>query len=142
MSPAAARTILLVEDNPADVYLIRQAVAECDRAIQLAIVPDGGDTLAFLRKEPPFTEAFTPTLLLLDFSLPRVNGHQVLSVLRREPAWQALPVVILSAASQDLTEPLCLKLGANAYIQKPHRIEDFFATIRRLIATWLPPGRS
>ena len=141
MSPAAARTILLVEDNPADVYLLRQAVAECDRAIQLAIVPDGGEALAFLSKEPPFTHAFTPALMLLDFSLPRVNGHQVLTELRL-PTLQALPAVVFSSAPKALLELLCLKLGANEYIEKPSLLEDFFAILRRLLTTWLPPGNS
>ena len=137
---APARTILLVEDSPADVSLIRQALAECGADIHLAIVPDGWEALAFLRKEPPFTQAFTPALILLDFSLPRVNGDQVLTALRREPAFQALPVVVFSSAPKDLTEPLCLKLGANAYIQKPHLLDDFFAAIHALVNKWLGSG--
>jgi two-component system, chemotaxis family, response regulator Rcp1 len=138
----AARTILLVEDSPADVYLIRQAVADCGHDIQLAIVPDGGEALAFLRKEPPFTQAFTPALILLDFNLPRVNGNQVLTELRRLPSYQATPVVVFSSAPKDLVELLCFCLGATEYVQKPHVLDDFFATVRSLITKWLPPGSS
>lgn len=137
---APARTILLVEDNPADVYLIRQAIAECGPDIHLAIVPDGGEALAYLRKEPPFAQAFTPALILLDFSLPRVNGDQVLTGLRSLPDYHATPVVVFSAASKDLVEWLCLKLGANEYIQKPHTIDSFFAAIHALVNKWLSPG--
>jgi CheY-like chemotaxis protein len=138
MDESVARTILLVEDNAADVYLIRQAVADCGHDIQLAIVPDGGEAIAFLRKDPPFTRAFTPALILLDFNLPRVGGKEVLTALRRMPTYYAILVVVFSSMGKDIAELLCLRLGATAYVQKPFNFDTFFEAIRAIVNQWLP----
>src|SRR2546430_6580514 len=98
MGERAATAILLVEDSPADVYLIQRAVQDCGRNIRLSVVPDGGEALAFLRKATPFAHVPSPALILLDLHLPKIHGHQVLTELRRLPAYQATPVVILSGA--------------------------------------------
>ena len=77
--------VLLVEDNPADVYLIQRAVAECGSDIHLSVMPDGGEVLAFLRQEAPFAHVPAPTLIVLDLRLPRINGDQILPDVRRLP---------------------------------------------------------
>src|SRR5438128_12091655 len=108
MSEPTTRAILLVEDNPADIYLIQRVVAECSSDLQLFIVPDGGEALAFLRKEGSFAHVPSPALILLDLHLRKIDGDQVLPVLRRLPAFQTLPIVVLTAASKETGAGTCL----------------------------------
>jgi two-component system, chemotaxis family, response regulator Rcp1 len=137
---SAARAVLLVEDNPADIYLIRQALAACAPHIHLSVIPNGRDALAFLRKEGAYALEPSPALILLDLNLPHLEGHQVLTGLRQLPAYQATPVVIFSAARKEQEEPSCLQLGATAYVQKPEVLEKFFAAIEAIVGEWLPEG--
>ena len=131
------RTILLVEDNPADVYLIRRAVEECGSDIPLFVVPDGGEALAFLRKEGPFAHVPSPALILLDLHLRKIDGDQVLPELRRLPAFQILPIVVLSAAAKEREESHCLELGATAYVQKSSNFYVYFNSLKDIVYTWL-----
>jgi two-component system, chemotaxis family, response regulator Rcp1 len=126
---SAARAVLLVEDNPADIYLIRQAIAACTPHIHLSVIPNGRDALEL-----------SPALILLDLNLPHLEGHHVLTSLRQLPAYQATPVVIFSAARKEKEEQVCLQLGANAYVQKPDVLEKFFAAIEAIMGEWLPEG--
>jgi two-component system, chemotaxis family, response regulator Rcp1 len=98
MADLTTTDVLLVEDSPAYIYLIQRAVQDCGSDIRLSVVPDGGEALAFLRKDAPFAHVPSPALILLDLQLPTMHGHQVLTELRRLPAYQATPVVILSGA--------------------------------------------
>lgn len=137
MSEPTTRAILLVEDNPADIYLIQRAVAECGSDLQLFIVPDGGEALAFLRKDPPFVHVPSPALLFLDLHLRNIDGDQVLPELRRLPGYQALPIVVLSGAAKEIEEGRCLQLGATAYVQKSLNFHVYFAAIKAIVKTWL-----
>jgi CheY-like chemotaxis protein len=112
-------------------------VAEQGNDIRLSVVPNGRDALTFLRKEAPFGHAPSPALIVLDLNLPKLDGHQVLSELRRLPAYQETPVVIFSVARKDLEEQRCLQLGANAYVQKPADFDSFFAAVQTIVSTWL-----
>src|SRR5262245_63236531 len=95
MGDPAARAILLVEDNPADIYLIQTTLQECGNDIHLSIVPNGRDALTFLRKEGAYALEPVPALILLDLSLPHLHGDQVLRScvtcppIRRRP-WSSL----------------------------------------------------
>jgi CheY-like chemotaxis protein len=137
---SAARAVLLVEDNPADIYLIRQALAVYDPQIHLSVIPNGRDALAFLRQEGAYALEPSPALILLDLNLPHLEGQQVLTGLRHLPAYQATPVVIFSAARPEQEEQSCLQLGATAYVQKPEALEKFFAAIADIMGEWLPEG--
>ena len=138
MGEPAAKAILVVEDNPADVSLIQRAVAECGHNIRLSVVSNGKDALAFLRKDPPFIHTPSPALILLDLSVPLLDGYKILTDLHRLPPPQALPVVIFSSADKDTAEPLCLHLGASEYVQKPSNPDAFIAAIRDGVGHWLP----
>jgi CheY-like chemotaxis protein len=142
MSNPAARAILLVEDNPADVYLIHTALQECGGDIHLSIVPNGRHALAFLRQEGAYALEPAPALILLDLSLPHLSGDTILVELRHLPAYETTPVIIFSAARKDLEEPRCLHLGATAYVQKPTDFDGFLTTIKSIVKTWLPPSSS
>ena len=135
-----SHTILLVEDNPADVYLIRRAVEECGRDIQLFVVPDGGEALGFLRKEGPIAHVPSPAFILLDLSLPKVPGDRILPDIRQLPAYQATPIVVLSAAPKETEEGRCLQLGATAYVQKSSNFYVYFDSLKAIVRTWLRHG--
>ena len=113
-----AKSILLVEDSASDVYLIQRAVAECDRDLHLWTMPDGPEALMFLRKEHPLIHVPTPVLIILDLSLPKMRGTQLLSDIRQLPAYHTTPIVILSSTPKEQEETYCLQLGATAYVQK------------------------
>jgi CheY-like chemotaxis protein len=131
------KEVLLVEDNPADVYLIQKAVADCSDDIRVWFVPNGQDALTFIRKEGPYVQAPSPTLNLLDLNLPKLRGEDFLVEVRRLPAYQATPIVVFSAADKALAAPLVLGVGANAYVQKPTDLYDFFAAIHAIVSRWL-----
>jgi two-component system, chemotaxis family, response regulator Rcp1 len=129
--------ILLVEDNPADVYLIQKAFAECGPNFRLWFVPNGQDALGFLRQEGPYIHAPSPALILLDLNIPKLRGEELLVELRRLPAYQTTPVVVLSAADEAIAAPMVLGVGANAYVRKPLTFHEFFAAIHAIVNRWL-----
>jgi two-component system, chemotaxis family, response regulator Rcp1 len=139
MSVSDTRAILLVEDSPADIYLIQRAVREYNSNIQLSVVPDGDEALAFLRKDAPFTHVPSPSLILLDLRLPKMHGTQVLAELRRLPACQAMPIVIFSGVAKEAEEPRCLRLGATAYVQKSSNFHAYFDSVKGIVRHWLQP---
>src|SRR5262249_37832539 len=133
MGVFTTREILLVEDNPADVYLIRRVVEDCGRDIHLFVEPDGGDALAFLRKDAPFTHGPSPTLILLGLRLHKVQGDQILPDIRRLPAYRALPIVVLSGAPKEEEEARCKQLGATAYVQKSANFYAYVDAIKAIV---------
>ncbi|HEV8715813.1 MAG TPA: response regulator [Candidatus Binatia bacterium] len=139
MGEPTTRTTLLVEDNPADIYLIQKALAECGLNLPLSVVTNGRDALAFLHKDGPYARAPSPALILLDLNLPKLPGTEVLAELRRLPGYQTTPVVVFSAAAQEVEEPRCLQLGATAYVQKPMNFYAYVDAIKAIVRKWLRP---
>jgi len=129
--------ILLVEDEPADIYLIRRAIADWSHQVFAWVVSTSSDALAFLRKEPPFAHVPTPELILLDLSLPGRDGRAILAELRRMSAYQATPVVVVSASKKAIEEPRCRQLGANDYVQKSTDFSTYFGGIQTILRDWL-----
>jgi two-component system, chemotaxis family, response regulator Rcp1 len=137
--------ILLVEDNPGDVRLTREALKEGKVRNNLHVATDGVDALAFLRREGKFEGATRPDLILLDLNLPRKDGREVLEEIKREPELRAIPVVILtsSQAEQDIVR--AYDLHANCFITKPVDLDQFITVVRSIEEFWfaivkLPPG--
>ena len=91
----------------------------------------------FLRKTPPLTHVPTPGLIILDLSLPKMRGTQLLSDIRQLPAYHATPIVILSNTPKEREEASCLQLGANAYVQKVTNFYAYFADIKAIVRHWL-----
>ena len=129
--------ILLVEDNPGDVRLTREALAEAKVRNNLAVANDGVEALAYLRREPPHENATRPDLVLLDLNLPRKDGREVLAAIKADPDLRRLPVVVLttSAAEQDILESY--NLYANCYITKPVDLDQFLAIVTSIEDFWL-----
>src|SRR5262249_49976300 len=140
MAIPSTRAILLVEDSSADIYLIQRAAEECGNDIQLWVMPDGAEALTFLRKDPPLAHVPTPVLIILDLRLPKSNGSQLLTEIRKLPAYQATPIVVLSSTPKELEEQRCLQLGATAYVQKVANFPVYFNAIKALVKHWLRPA--
>jgi two-component system, chemotaxis family, response regulator Rcp1 len=124
--------VLLVEDNPGDVRLTREALRDAKVRNSLHVAPDGVAAMAFLRQ----ADAPRPAVILLDLNLPRMNGREVLEAVKRDPALQNIPVVVLttSQAEQDIAESY--RLGANAYVTKPVGLEQFFGVVQSIEQFW------
>ena len=134
--------ILLVEDNPADADLIREALDEPGHPIhQLAVATDGDEAMRFLRREGSYASAFEPDLMLLDLNLPKKDGREVLTEVRADPELTHLPVIILtsSEAERDLT--FSYRLHANCFVSKPLDLDGFFAVLRALTQFWLSTAK-
>lgn len=134
--------VLLVEDDPGDVLMTREAFEHFDIPNSLHVVGDGEQALHFLRKTGDYSAVPTPGLILLDLNLPRRNGLEVLAELKADASLLAIPVVVLttSQAQEDILRSY--SLHANAYISKPvdfekfigviGQIDDFFLTLVKL----------
>jgi CheY-like chemotaxis protein len=142
MQSNGSAKILLVEDNPGDVRLTREALKEGKILNDLSVVGDGVEALAYLRREDGYAGAERPDLILLDLNLPKKDGREVLEEIKRDGDLKKIPVVVLttSAAERDVLK--AYDLHANCYIAKPvdlgqfmkvvQLIEDFWLTIVRL----------
>ena len=138
--PETAR-ILLVEDDPGDVLITRESLAESKMACDLSVVSDGAAALDYLHKRGAHTEATTPHLVLLDLNLPKVSGREVLAEAKGTPELAHIPIVVLttSAAEEDVVRTY--ELHANAFITKPVDFDRFHAVIRSIDEFFLNVAR-
>lgn len=129
--------ILLVEDNPADARLVREALAEGDVAAELHWVSSGEDALSFLRHSATFPNSPTPDLVLLDLNLPGLKGQEVLIEMKSDPELLCIPVVVLtsSGARQDVLD--AYGAHVNSYVIKPTDFEQFLALVGTIRTYWL-----
>ncbi|MEW6737659.1 MAG: response regulator [Acidobacteriota bacterium] len=136
--------ILLVEDNPGDVRLTKEALKEAKVYNNLSVVMDGIEALEFLRKRGQYVNAFTPDLILLDLNLPKKDGREVLVEIKEDKQLRYIPVVVLttSDAEQDIIKTYYAH--ANCYITKPVDLEKFITVVESIENFWftivkLPP---
>jgi CheY-like chemotaxis protein len=124
--------ILLVEDDPGDVLITREAFAENKVRNELNVVSDGDTALAYLRREGDFAAARRPDLILLDLNLPRKDGHEVLAEIKSDLSLQRIPVVILTTSDAEEDVLRSYDLHANAYVTKPVDFERFLTVVRQI----------
>lgn len=129
--------ILVVEDNPADVDLVREALVESGVECRIATVADGFAALAYLRKEGAYAGAPRPDLILLDLNLAGMNGLDLLARLKADEALRSIPVVIMSSSTAVADVVRSYDLQANCYVVKPGELSEYFDAIRRLERFWL-----
>lgn len=130
-------TILLVEDNPADVRLACEVLEEAGLADCLLVARDGDQALKMVRCEGDYAHSPRPDLILLDLNLPRVSGREVLAQIKQAPALRSIPVLVLSTSSADSDIAACYDLHANAFLTKPVDLEDFARLAGLLRDFWL-----
>ncbi|MEV0431842.1 MULTISPECIES: response regulator [unclassified Nocardia] len=130
--PGQPIDILLVEDDPGDELMTREAFEDNKIGNTLHVVRDGEEALDFLYRNGDYADAPTPDLILLDLNLPRYDGRQVLEKIKADPELSPIPVVVLttSAAEEDILRSY--KLHANAYVTKPVDLDQFIAAIRQI----------
>lgn len=129
--------ILLVEDNPGDVRLTREALKDAKMLNRLHVVEDGEAALSFLHRREQYVQAPRPDLILLDLNLPGTNGREVLADIKADAELKAIPVVILttSRAEEDILK--AYKLYANCYITKPVDFIQFIRVVKAIETFWL-----
>ena len=137
VTPGMPIEILLVEDNPGDVRLTREALKDAKVRNTLHVAMDGVEALAFLRKQGKYAAVPRPDLILLDLNLPKKNGREVLEEIKKEDGLSHIPIVILttSQAEQDVVESY--RLHANAYVTKPVDLEQFLKVVGSIEEFWL-----
>ena len=136
--------ILLVEDNPGDARLTREALAQSAMPSTLYDVRDGEQAMAFLRREGPYASAPRPRLVLLDLNLPRLDGREVLEDMKNDPALRHIPVVVLTSSEAEEDILNCYRLHANCFVTKPVDLEDLTRLLEGIEQFWfnlvkLPP---
>ena len=124
--------VLLVEDDPGDVLLTREAFEHQKVANQLHVVNNGEDAIAFLRKEGAYADAPDPDLVLLDLNLPGMHGREVLAAIKEDARLQTIPVVVLTTSEAEEDVLRSYRLHANAYVTKPVDFDRFMAVVRAI----------
>ncbi len=129
--------VLLVEDSPGDVRLTREAFREANPAVRLHVASDGIEAMAFLRREGASVEAPRPDFILLDLNLPKMDGREVLALIKDDHNLRTIPTVILTTSEADADILQSYELNANAYLRKPVTLEAFEALVRSINDFWL-----
>jgi CheY-like chemotaxis protein len=134
---AAPIEILLVEDSPGDVRLTREAFKDAKVHINLQVVSDGAEAMAFLGREGKYANVSRPDLILLDLNLPKKDGREVLAELKESPALKSIPVVILTTSASETDIQGSYQRHANCYITKPVDLEGFLKVVKSIDSFWL-----
>jgi CheY-like chemotaxis protein len=134
--------LLLVEDDPGDAMMTREALSATSIAHDLHVVDNGEAAISFLRQEGPYGDAPRPDLILLDLNLPRVDGREVLAFVKGDKSLRRIPLVVLSTSDSEDDIATSYDLQANAFVTKPvdldsfrnavRRVDDFFVHVARL----------
>ena len=126
----ASRTVLLVEDDPGDTLMIREALETYAPETDVTAVGDGVDALRYLRSEGEFADAPRPDLVLLDLNMPRKDGREVLAEVKADQGLRSIPVVVLTTSNSAKDIRHSYELHANAYVTKPADFDEFSSVVR------------
>ncbi len=129
--------ILIVEDNPGDVRLAREALQESHIRSVLHLACDGEEALAYLRSCSTGNKQVKPDLVFLDWNLPRKNGKEVLKAIRSNPHFITLPVIVMSSSSAEQDIHAAYRLKANCYVTKPGAYDQYIPMIQSIASFWL-----
>ena len=138
---SVTREVLLVEDSPGDVRLTQEVLRDANRLIHLHVADDGVEAMAFLRREGAYAHAPHPDLILLDLNLPRMDGHEVLALLKEDDRLKMIPTIILTTSAAERDIMTSYQLQANCYLTKPVQLEEFETLVRSINDFWLTTVR-
>ncbi len=127
--------LLLVEDCPSDVWLVKEALKRANIPVQVMVAEDGVAALEHMRLVNE-GRAARPDLILLDLNLPRRNGREVLADLKASPVHRHTPVLVMSSSHEEDDIRECYRLNANCYITKPSTLDDYFEVVRSIEEFW------
>ncbi|MFQ3649652.1 MAG: response regulator [Gemmataceae bacterium] len=131
-------SILLVEDNPADIIITQRAMRESRLEVDLVVVRDGQEAVEFLLAEAQVSKPHPrPDLILLDLNLPRLAGRELLERIRQHAGLRPVPVIVLTNSNRDDDVDTMYRAGANTYIQKPAEFSRFVEVLRTICNYWL-----
>ena len=130
--PGRQIEVLLVEDDPGDVLMTKEAFEDYKLSNSLHVVNDGAEAMEFLRRQGEHTDAPRPDLVLLDLNLPRMDGREVLQAIKSDPELASIPVVILTTSEAEEDVLRSYSLHANAYVTKPVDFERFIQVVRQI----------
>ena len=133
--------VLLVEDNPADIRLFREALTGHGSNLALAIVNNGEDALRYVRRQGQYAHAGPIDIIVLDLNLPRKDGREVLAELKADPKLRRTPVVILTTSDAEHDIRKAYDLHANCYIRKPADVSQFMQVLQNWKTFWLGVAR-
>jgi CheY-like chemotaxis protein len=131
-----AITVLMVEDDPDDVYLTQEALRASRLRMNLHVVHDGVEAMRFLRHEEGEAPRRRPDLILLDLNLPRMDGREVLMAIKQDPDLATIPVVILTTSEAEEDIAASYRQHANCYVSKPVDIEQFRSVVASIENFW------
>ncbi len=129
--------ILMVEDNPGDVRLAREALRQGTVSHHLHVMEDGEAAMSFLRQEGSYRDAVRPELIILDLNLPRKNGREILNEIKINKQLKRIPVVIFTSSCSDDDRDHCYESHANAFLTKPSEFDGFVQVVRSIEEFWL-----
>ena len=132
------KTILLAEDNPMDIELTLEAMAENNLANSIIVVRDGVEVLDFLKCEGKFRDRKpgNPVFILLDIKMPRLDGIEVLRIIRDDPKFRTIPVIILTSSREENDLVRSYNIGVNAYVVKPVNFHEFIDAVKQIGIFW------
>ncbi|OFX62474.1 MAG: two-component system response regulator [Bacteroidetes bacterium GWB2_41_8] len=134
----ALKKILLIEDNPNDIELTLEALAEHNLANRVVILNDGVEAIEYLHYEGSYKnrEKENPAVILMDIKMPRMDGIEVLQKIKTRNELKTIPVVMLTSSREEPDLKKCYDLGVNAYVVKPVNFKDFFEAVKTLGIFW------
>jgi chemotaxis family two-component system response regulator Rcp1 len=130
------RIVLMVDDNPADVDLAREALKENSPRSQVNTVGDGEQAIDFLKRKGIHADQPRPDLVILDLNLPKKDGRAVLAEVKSDPGLHGIPVVIFSTSRLTSDIARSYELGANCYVNKPGNLNEYFAAVKAIEEFW------
>lgn len=132
------RSILYAEDNPMDIDLTLEALKDNNILNPITVVNDGVEALEYLRREGKFRDRpkGNPGLILLDLKMPRMDGLEFIEIVRKDPTYSGVPIVLLTSSREEKDLMMSYRLGANAYVVKPIDFESFIKVVKNIGAFW------
>ena len=129
--------VLLIEDSPGDIRLTREALCAANRAVHLHVAYDGVEAMAFLRQEGAEVGAPRPDLILLDLNLPKMDGREVLALIKADEQLKTIPTIILTTSDAEADIVKSYQLHGNCYLSKPVRLDAFETLVKSINEFWL-----
>ncbi len=129
--------VLVIEDNPVDIYMIKQGFADVPIAHNLNVITDGEKAINFLYHKDGCVNAPRPSLILLDLNLPKKDGHEVLTAIKSDDSLRTIPVIIFTTSDLESSVANAYCHRANCYLIKPIELDEFVKMVRAICTFWL-----
>jgi two-component system, chemotaxis family, response regulator Rcp1 len=129
--------VLLVEDSAGDVRLTQEAFRDANKSVRLHVASDGVEAMAFLRHQNSHSHAPRPDLILLDLNLPKMDGREVLALIKEDASLKTIPTIVLTTSESEVDIAKSYELQANCYLSKPVQLDQFETLVKSINDFWL-----